>query len=465
MYAGMDFGTSSCALAVWRNAAPELVPLDDEGPFMLSALHSSQASLAVPRFDVQEVRRRTGHTPDQERAEAIQRGVMRKEMAEAARRRQGGEVPLYFDADIVFGKAALDNYLFDPQHGFYAKSPKSFLGSDLQGRHLGLFAEIITRMMAHLKQRAEATLGQGIDRVVMGRPVNFHGTRGEQGNRQALRILEQAATAVGFVEVTFLYEPIAAALDYERQLQTDRTVLVLDAGAGTTDCSMIRVGPGYRHLEDRTSTLLGASGTRIGGIDFDINLGMKAFMPSFGKDMPLNNGLPFPGHFLWDALTVNDINAQARFYAKTTPGALQGYRTIATDTHKIDRLIRLWEERLGQGVVREAEQAKIGLSNSPVVTGYLHDIEPGLSVSVTREQLRDAVEFELKKFVDLMEEVQAQAGISPDSVYVTGGTAKSPLVTEMIRRHFGDVEVITGDYFGSVTSGLATWAHQLFGRS
>jgi hypothetical chaperone protein len=464
MYAGIDFGTSTCALAVWRDGVPELVPLDDAGPFMLSALHSSQASLPIPRFDVQEVRRRAGDAADREREEAIQRGVMRREMAEAAHRRQGGDAPLYFDPDIVFGKAALDNYLFDPQHGFYAKSPKSFLGSDLQGRHLGLFAEIITRMMAQVKQCSEAQIGQVVEKVVIGRPVNFHGTRGEQGNRQALHILEQAATAVGFDEIAFLYEPIAAALDYERQLETDRTVLVLDAGAGTTDCSMVRVGPTYRHMDDRASTLLGSAGTRIGGIDFDINLGMKAFMPSFGKDMPLTNGLPFPGHFLWDALTVNDINAQARFYAKTTPGALQGYRHIASDSNKIDRLLRLWEERLGQGVVREAEQAKIGLSESRVVTGHLHDIEPHLSVTVTREQLRDAVELELNKFVGLMADVQSQAQVPPDAIYVTGGTAKSPLVIEMIRQHFSDIEVITGDYFGSVTSGLATWAHRLFGR-
>ncbi len=464
MYAGMDFGTSSCAVAIWHHDAPELIPLEDHGTHMLSALHSSKGALPVPHFDRQEVLSGIGEAADRQRAEAIQRGRMRREMAERVRRQQGDNAPLYFDPDIVFGQAALANYLFDPQHGFYAKSPKSFLGADLQGRQLGLFTEIITRLMAHIKQRAEVSAGQPLDRVVVGRPVNFHGTRGERGNRQAVQILEQAATAAGFVETAFLYEPIAAALDYERTLERDRIVLVLDAGAGTTDCSMIKVGPSYRHLRDRASSLLGSSGTRIGGIDFDIKLAMNALMPSFGKDVLLNNGLPFPNHFLWDALMVNDINAQARFYAKTTPLELQGYYNICADKQKVGRLIRLREERLSHSVVRHAELAKIALSEAEEVTSHLSDIERDLSVPVTRSQLRDAAELELRKFVSLMREVEAQAGVRPDTIYVTGGTAKSPVVAEMIRLHFRGTEVVTGDFFGSVTSGLATWSHRMFGK-
>lgn len=465
MFAGMDFGTSSCAVAIWQHGRPELVPLEQEGTHMVSALHSSQASLPVPDFDEREVRRRIDGAVDLDRGMAIQRGVMRREMAERIRQRQGADTAqLYADPDVVFGQAALENYLFDPQHGFYAKSPKSFLGAELKGRHLGLFAEIVTRMMAHIKQRAEASTGEGIGEVVIGRPVNFHGTRGEKGNRQAVHVLEQAAVAAGFGEVAFLYEPIAAALDYERSLNEDRTVLVLDAGAGTTDCSMIRIGPSYRHLTDRHSTLLGSSGTRIGGLDFDIKLAIRALMPSFGKGSQLSSGLPFPENFFWDALSVNDINAQARFYAKTTPQELQRYYNICLEKNKISRLMKMREERLSHAVIRHSESAKIGLSDADVVSCRMEEIEAGLLVDVTREQLSEAVAFETRKFIALMDEVKRQSGIQPDAIYVTGGTAKSPVVIEAVHQHFGGVEIVSGDYLGSVTSGLATWAKRIFDK-
>lgn len=466
MFAGMDFGTSSCAVAIWQHGRPKLVPLEQGETHMVSALYSNQASLPVPHFDEREVRRSLDGAADLDRAMAIQRGVMRRKMAEQVRqRRQSSDAaPLYSDSDIVFGQTALENYLFDPQYGFYAKSPKSFLGAELQGRHLGLFAEIVTRMMAHIKHKAEASTGEKISDVVIGRPVNFHGTRGEKGNRQAIHILEQAAIAVGFDEVAFLYEPIAAALDYERSLNEDRTVLVLDAGAGTTDCSMIRIGPSYRHLTDRHSTLLGSLGTRIGGLDFDIKLAIRALMPSFGKGSQLSNGLPFPENFFWDALSVNDINAQARFYAKTAPHELQIYYNACLEKNKISRLMKMREERLSHAIIRHSETAKIRLSDADIVSCHLKEIEAELLVDVTREQLREAVDFEIRKFIALMEEVKQQAGVQPDAIYVTGGTAKSPVVIEAVRHRFAGVDIVLGDYLGSVTSGLATWAKRIFDK-
>ncbi|MBK8740010.1 MAG: hypothetical protein IPO58_00295 [Betaproteobacteria bacterium] len=56
----------------------------------------------------------------------------------------------------------------------------------------------------------------------------------------------------------------------------------------------------------------------------------------------------------------------------------------------------------------------------------------------------------------------AQAQTAPDVIYVTGGTAKSPMILECIRANFGGVDIVVGDLFGSVTSGLATWAQRTF---
>ena len=60
---------------------------------------------------------------------------------------------------------------------------------------------------------------------------------------QAQAALESAARQVGFDELQFQYEPIAAAFDHERSVTGEQVVLVADIGGGTSDFSVVRVGP------------------------------------------------------------------------------------------------------------------------------------------------------------------------------------------------------------------------------
>ena len=69
---------------------------------------------------------------------------------------------------------------------------------------------------------------------------------------------------------------------------------------------------------------------------------------------------------------------------------------------------------------------------------------------------------ELNQIAKLMHEAVSQAGCQPDVVFVTGGTAKSPVIHQFLQAQFIDTEVVIGDYFGSVTSGLTRWADRIF---
>ncbi|TMP65075.1 molecular chaperone, partial [Pseudoalteromonas sp. S1609] len=84
-------------------------------------------------------------------------------------------------------------------------------------------------------QRAESSLGYTLSQTVIGRPVNFQAVGGEQSNQQAVGILTRAANRAGFKDVEFLYEPLAAGIDYESDLTQDQKVLVIDIGGGTSD--------------------------------------------------------------------------------------------------------------------------------------------------------------------------------------------------------------------------------------
>jgi hypothetical chaperone protein len=92
----------------------------------------------------------------------------------------------------------------------------------------------------------------------------------------------------------------------------------------------------------------------------------------------------------------------------------------------------------------------------------LNYIESGLSHSVSREQFAHAIERPVAKVVELMSEAIKQAGCQPDLIYITGGTAKSPVIRHAIEQRLGGIEVVDGDHFGSVAAGLTVWAEKLF---
>ena len=70
---------------------------------------------------------------------------------------------------------------------------------------------------------------------------------------------------IGFKNVTFQFEPIAAALDYERQISGEEIALIADIGGGTSDFSIVRLKPERHGKAERQGDILANDGVRIGG--------------------------------------------------------------------------------------------------------------------------------------------------------------------------------------------------------
>ena len=485
MNAGIDFGTSNCSIGVWHDNEPLLLPLEGDSKRLPSALYTSRMDIQIESIDQDELADRVDSAIQRQSSavkralknnqtikelshaelENIEHGIMRREIAE----RQKGEreeqtigEALYSDTEIVFGEEAIQRHITDPLDGYFIKSPKSFLGSDISQHYIDFYFEIITRMLAFIKQQAELTTKNDIENVVLGRPVNFHGTRGEVGNVQATDIIKRAAIAAGYKNIEFLMEPIAAALDFERTLSANKIVLVLDTGGGTTDCTMIKLGPSYINTLDRIESVLANSGDRIGGYDFDIKLAQQKIMPYFGRDSFLLNGLPIPSSIFTQAIAFKDVNAYADFTSFRTGKKIASYLEQAVEKDKVRRLKKLQEGKLSFRLGRSSELAKIQLTDSESINLPLEYIEHDFDVSISRDDLNQSIHRELDVFMSLMKEVELQAGVSPDIIYVTGGTAKSPVVKNWLQNVYKDVEIIIGDEFASVAAGLTTWAHRLY---
>ncbi|MCL4163011.1 UNVERIFIED_CONTAM: hypothetical protein GTU68_035221, partial [Idotea baltica] len=287
---------------------------------------------------------------------------------------------------LFFGRDAFEQYLALPDEGYFVKSPKSFLGSSgFRPEFIHFLEDIVTAMMQTIKQRAEHALKADITHTVIGRPVNFQGSSDtEKSNQQAIEILTTAATRAGFKYIEFLFEPIAAGMDFEERLDTNKTVLVVDVGGGTTDCAMVRMGPDFRHNEQRDQDFLAHTGERVGGNDLDIQLAGAHFMPLFGMKSMLKNGSSMPRQIFLDAVKTNDVGAQSKFNSLPVGLQLKQLLQETTDTDLLKRFIKMRENGQNQQIVRSAEQCKIALSETPSESVLFDYIEASLRCDVTQ---------------------------------------------------------------------------------
>ncbi|MGI9324435.1 MAG: molecular chaperone, partial [Pseudomonadales bacterium] len=306
-------------------------------------------------------------------------------------------------------------------------------------------------------------LGAPIGSAIIGRPVNFQGPAGSVENDQALAMLRSAAHMAGFARVDFLYEPLAAAFEYEASLNTDQTVLVVDVGGGTTDCSLVQVGPARRLRQDRGPDMCGHSGERVGGNDYDQALALAAVVPHLGWQAPLRSGLPVPNHYLVDAVTTNDVNAQARFYSEQTLQRLQELQQECLQPLGLTRLLKLQRTRGSYRLLRAVETTKIQLSQTDMAKLDLDFVDPGLQLETHRGQFSRAASKLLTRLEQTLALVNKQAAQRADLVYLTGGMAQAPVVRDRVQSLLGTLPVLDSDHFTSVTEGLTLWAATQFG--
>jgi hypothetical chaperone protein len=447
MFVGFDYGTASCAMAQMVDGKPQLIKLEGENCFIPSTL------CAPTREAVSEYLFKHWNIPPMS-----QIGEQLLHQAVAFNRKEDIRVD---SQSLQFGQAALDLYVEDPEEVYYVKSPKSFLGvTGLQDVQIALFENLVCAMMSNIKRQAETALQQEISQTVIGRPVNFQGNKGDDANHQALSILESAARRAGFKEIEFQLEPVAAGLNFEQTLTLDKTVLVVDIGGGTTDCSIIKMGPSWLNATDRHQGTLAHSGCRIGGNDLDIHLAHRKLMPLFGSETKTLKGIDMPISQFWNPVAINNVAAQSDFYAKANRSDLEQLYRNAQKPEIFARLIKLYTEKLSYRVVRDAEKTKIALSEHNQHSVNLDYINESLEINA--HELAQAIAIPQQKINELVDEAIKQAQVKPDVIYITGGSARSPILRNALQQQLPNIEIIGGDYFGSVTSGLTYWAERCF---
>jgi hypothetical chaperone protein len=380
------------------------------------------------------------------------------------------------------GPAAIEHYLHADEKGRLIQSLKSHLpsrtltGTEIFGRRYRL-EDLISRMLSDLRRQAEKQLDRPVRRAVVGRPVSFVGAETEEDQEFALSRLREAFTLAGFEQVEFEMEPVAAAYAYEATLDHDELILIGDFGGGTSDFSLLRVGPNVRRRGRTAEDLLGNSGVGLAGDAFDARIIRKLVSPALGSDSEarsLNKLLPaVPA---WIYANLERWHYLSFLRTNNVREILKSARLRALEPEKIEALITIIDEDLGYQLHQSVQRLKYELSSKELAEFRFHDGNPqaaslslatiDLRILVTRAAFEGWIGEDLVAIESCVDGLLKMAGVDRrvvDRVFLTGGSSFVPAVRRIFSSRFGEERIRSGNEFTSVAHGLALKAVESFG--
>ena len=360
---------------------------------------------------------------------------------------------------VLAGYAAIEEYL-ERSEGRFIQSVKgwlpstSFTATQIRNKAFKL-EDLIALLLRRIREAAEIAAGTTLEEVTLGRPAVFSPDPEADANAEAR--LRRAAELAGFRDIRFLIEPIAAALAYEATLTRDELVLVADFGAGTSDLTLMRLGPGRGGARDRRADVVASGGIDIGGDRFDAAIMRHKLLRHFGAGSTYEQQgkhMPIPNHILGKLLSWHEMS----FIRERSTQQLIDRMLYASDNvPAIEALYDLVEENLGYRLFRAIEAAKIRLSVGDATTVDFEEARISIHEPITRVELEQFSAPLLAGLATTTQEVLDRARVAPDaidSVFLTGGSSQIPAVRRLFGSKFGDAKLRTADAFTSVAEGL-----------
>jgi hypothetical chaperone protein len=364
------------------------------------------------------------------------------------------------------GPTGIERYLAaveTDEKGRLIQSLKSWLTSrtlastEVFGRQRTI-EDLIALIVRDVRVEAERQFGMPLKRVTVGRPVRFVGSEKPDDDVYAEGRLEQALRTGGFEEIRFEYEPIGAAYHYESLLDHDELLLIGDFGGGTSDFSLIRVGPSIRKRGRRPEDLLANDGVGIAGDSFDARIVRHLVSPALGDGTSIRSidkVLPVP---TWVYRKLERWHYLSLLRGKDTIDMLTSVKAQAFEPDRIAALLHLIQNDLGYRLHQSVQQTKCALSASDSARFHFEDGDALIDARVTREDFEEWIAPELTAIEQCVDRCVRTAGVKPrevSRVFLTGGTSFVPAVRRIFSSRFGAERIRDGNEFTSVARGLA----------
>ena len=359
---------------------------------------------------------------------------------------------------VEAGQAAIRAFIDNPGDCRFLQSIKTFAASPLfQGtlifarRHQ--FEDLMEIFLRRLSAYAGDAWPQDISRIVVGRPVQFAGASADPA--LALQRYDAALQRLGFPEISYVYEPVAAAYYFAQTLERDANVLVADFGGGTTDYSLIRF---ERHAGQLVATPIGHSGVGIAGDQFDARIIEHLVAPEIGrgsKFKSFDKVLDVPSNYYTSFSRWNQLSI---FKGSKEFADLKSLVRSALEPEKLEMFVDLVEHDEGYPLYQAVSATKMALSVADEAEFNFSPLGSAGRKTVRRADFEGWIADDIARIEGALDEVLAQTQTSSsavDKVFLTGGTSFVPAVRDIFTRRFDGDRIETGGELLSIAHGLS----------
>jgi hypothetical chaperone protein len=378
---------------------------------------------------------------------------------------------LYFEPkkQSVAGSDAIERYLASETKGRFIQSLKAYLADrTFEGTGIGAQYYSLEKLIAligkHMSDRLGLASWPSPKRIVLGRPVHFSNPPDAELDAFATGRLLSAIRLAGFEEIVFEYEPVAAAYAYEARLERDERILIGDFGGGTSDFTIISVGPGVRQRGRRSSDIIGTDGVPIAGDAFDKRIIRNLVAPRLGMGgeylSPPDKFLPVPS---WPYERLERWHYLSFLKSPPTLEMLERVQRTASTPERLEAFLLLIKNELGYQLHEAVQRTKFELS-AAIESEFAFESGPvTIRKRVTRADFEKWIAEEISSMSGCVDRLMAASGLGfgdIDRVFLTGGSSFVPAVRRIFVERFGDAKVTGGEELTSVATGLALRARE-----
>jgi heat shock protein 1/8 len=353
---GCDLGTTYSAVAIWQNQKVEVLP-------------NSQGNRTTPSYVA---------FTDEERL-----------VGDSAKNQSSmNPINTIYDAKRLIGRKFSDPIVQEDMKSWPFKvvddgSDRPQIVVEYKNETKKFYAEEISAMvLTHMKEVAEAYLGEPVKDFVITVPAYF--------NDSARQATKDAAMIAGINVLRIINEPTAAAVAYglDKKSSEEKHILIFDLGGGTFDVTILTVEDGIFEVKSTNGH------PHLGGEDFDNRL-VKHFIEEFKRKFK------------------KDISGNAK----------------AVKRVKI-----------------AAERAKRTLSSTAVATIEIDSLYDGIdfATSITRARFDELCIDLFRKSMECVEKALLDSGFGKseiNEVVIVGGSSRIPKVQSMLSDLFNGKEL------------------------
>ncbi len=369
-----------------------------------------------------------------------------------------------------FGEEAIAQYIENDGEGRFFRSLKKFLpeanykGTEVHNRKMKI-TELIGTFLREMRERANRKIGKDIEKLVLGRPALY--SLDSSSDQLAEDRMKEACHLAGFKEIYFCPEPLAAGLDFDKNNQDQKIVLIADFGGGTSDFTLMKLHEGQYSQKD----ILGLSGVFTAGDALDGEMMRRFISRHFGAEFEYkalfgNNVLKFPRTLLEKICSPAHITHLRERDTWEYLQEIQKHSIDQESSRQLDQLFTLVECQLGFPVFHQIEKSKVEICKTAQEFHLFEFASHGINI---QEKIFQK-EYEMKmlpvveKMMASMMEVFKQSQLRPsdvDQVCLTGGTGQFSLVRNQLKSIFGEEKLVEHNIYQSVVGGLAQYALRL----